>query len=155
MSEGPIYRDLLVQVTKTLIELGYNFVGYKSDRGGKFASEFRAKDSTLPFMLVAKGSQIMGDIISMQKELIDAWKGPIVLAWLQPGIPHLQWFVYDPRVVPYVEHEVNYYGEYAIPMENFSIFLGKRWNPLENVSLSQVWEQVKKETVNKKGLEAF
>lgn len=151
MSE-PVHGDLLERVTRTLQELGHTFTEYKRDRNGKYAAQFRAKGSGLPFIVVAKGSQIMGDTISFHRTLLETWKAPIVLAWLQPGLAYLQWYVYDPSGIMVAEYMVNFRD--GVEMVNFSIFLGVRWDPLTQ-GLQEVWDAVKRKSRQHLGRENY
>jgi len=124
---------------------GFHVKESRRDAGGKYTYIMATPEQKLPFALVAKGSEIMGEIVSVQKKLVDTWRGSIVLGWLPPGGP-LMFFVFNPAEcltnTKYVKPRKNWKDPGPVLMWNFSIYLGKRWAHLEE-PLEPVWEAVK------------
>lgn len=140
---GPKRGDLLIKAVHYLRGLGYRFVSYLNGGVGNYAAKMVNVDG-FPFMLVAKGSALMGDIISFQKTLVKGWKGPIVLAWKPVEETFFMLYCFDPTQILIEQRFENVRG---VEMINFSIRLGKRWipnpDPVTNVSINRVWSLIK------------
>lgn len=146
------HGDLLINVTKSLKARGYTEREKHRDARGIYAAIMETPEK-LPFALVAKGSDIMGEVVSVQKELLELWRAPLVLAWLPPGNTELLFYVFSPdECLTSRRFFKPYENMRYVPMINFSIYLGKRWKPLEE-SLESIWNQVK--TKAKEQLDAY
>ena len=137
------HGDLLFKVVKNLKARGFTEREKHRDARGTYAAIMETPEK-LPFALVAKGSDIMGEIVSVQKELLEIWNAPLVLAWLPPGEEKVQFYVFNPADCLTNQHFFKSYENERLgsSMWNFSIYLGKRWKPLEE-SLESKWNKVK------------
>jgi len=144
----PKHGDLLVRVMRLLTARDFKVRESRRDAGGTYTYIMATPKENLPLALVAKGSEIMGEVVSVQTKLMDTWHAPILLAWLPPGEPFpdgLLFFVFNPAEClsndnyfpPFRNHKEPGY----VPMWNFSIYLGERWDLEE--PLEPVWETVK------------
>jgi len=161
MSSGPEvhYGDLLERVTEDFRRKGFKFQRYIDDQYGKYGAVFTALQEPIPFVLVAKGSQaLQGDYVSFQRSLVEAWRGPIVLAWIPYEESPMRYLVFDPARILFELKRSKDQGlreawenEFRAGcwMINFSILIGRNWKPPEE-PLINVWNQVKEDTEAKK-----
>jgi hypothetical protein len=91
----------------------------------------------------------MGDIVSTQKDLLEDWHGPLVLAWKRPSDYAASYIVFDPEALMISKAFEN--DRFGVRMINFSIQLGHNWKIEE--SLTDVWQRLKKSRSAK--LDAF
>ena len=139
----PIQGDLLVQTRRTLESLGYKTTDALKDKTGKTYAFKMQAPTGLPLCLVAKGSELMGDTISTQQELLGSWHGPLVFAWKRPDDLAASFYVFDPEAVLASKTYVNARPcAPDVPMVNYSLSLGKVWK-IES-SLGDVWTLLKK-----------
>ena len=151
MSSEPIYGDLLENLVLELMQLGFKMKGYNTDETHqRFAAHLVATGEPLPFMLVAKGSKLFKEVVSTQRSLIETWKGPLVLGWIQGDSK--EFYVFDPEAILLREHWSNWLA--GVEFFNFSVFSGAIWQP-QTQSLNDVWQMLKKKTWNLKGLRAY
>ncbi len=69
-----------------------------------------------PFLLVAKGTQIWKDIISVHKKIVEEWNAPVVFAYARSQTDAVQFFVLDPIHIRQTKEFENTRGS---PMVNF------------------------------------
>lgn len=134
----PLDGNLLWGTVAELVSQGFKFLGYYSDEHGKYAARVLTAEN-FPFILVAKGSDLMGDIISFHKGLLEFWKSAIVLVWQPMNSSDKVYYVFDPSLCLENTRFENVRGS---DMCNFSIRLGKSWLPKKQ-NLSDLWKTVK------------
>lgn len=136
----PIQGDLLVTTRRILESLNHKAIEQLTDKTGKSYAVKMQTPSGLPFCLIVKGSELMGDIISTQQELLETWHGPLVLAWRRPDDLAATFYVFDPEAVLISKAFVN--ERFGVKMVNFSLQLGKVWKI--ETPLNEVWALLKK-----------
>jgi len=149
MEPEPHYGDLLEKTVDQLKQQGFKFQRYDRDSYGKYVAYMTATGEPLPFAMVAKGSgALYGEYVSTQKQLLESWKGPLVLAWKPLEDEPIQFHVFDPDRILLRRKQGEVRENRMRPgmvMLNFSLFLGIRWDPY-STPLSEVWKRVKAHT---------
>lgn len=148
---GPIHGDLLDRVMRSLKERGFIVEEARRDRGGVYCYIMMTPEDRFPFALVAKGSALMGEITSVQKELVDTWQSAILMAWLPPD-SELLFYLFNPHELLHSRIHIKPYANIKkepapAEMWNFSMKHGRRWHPLKE-KLSRVWKGVKGEKID-------
>lgn len=145
LDNQPKHGDLLVKLVRDFRARGYKFKGYMRDKRGKYACILHTPYKRLPFALVAKGSTVMesridGEVVSIQQELVDTWKGPIVLALLAEGMNVCTFRVFDSKTIK--GHVLWGNIRFQSNMYNFKFDLGVTW-VVGRDPLMQAWRKVK------------
>lgn len=137
----PLQVGLLQQAERQLKQFGHHAT-LKSwtDRHGCYAYLMQAKNSNLPFALVAKGSKFSSETVSIHKQLIENWQSAIVLAHREYIEAPLVFYVVDPVRVRLGVSVLN--ERLGAGMVNFNTALLHMWNPEKD--LLEMWEQIKK-----------
>ena len=138
----PKQGDLLVTVRRILESMNYQTLEHIKDQTGRtYAVKMQCPSSALPFMLVVKGSAIMKDIVSTQKELLENWHGPLLFAWKRKEDDAPKFYVFDPEEI--LRHEIWSNPRFGVKMVNFKLDLGRPWKIGEQ-GLDEVWVLVKR-----------
>jgi hypothetical protein len=135
--QEPLQGDLLIKHCCILQAKGFVLQGWRSDRYGKFAAIFK-DPSGFPFVLTSKGSDVWKGIVSMQKILLESWRGPMVLG-LQPiGVLEPIWYIFDSDLAINKSVGNNFYKE-DCEMINFPFSVLMAWNLEEPIQ--KAWER--------------
>lgn len=139
--EPPKQGDLLQKTVMLLKSAGHSIKEGRADRTGKTYTMIMQTQQNFPYALVCKGSEIMRDIVSFQEELLEEWKGPIILAWsLDETSP--DWFLFDPFEIWANKLFLN--ERFGVKMVNFRIGLGIGLQFPTDEEIMSAWGKLKK-----------
>jgi hypothetical protein len=139
----------VLSMFKKLVEGKFSKLEERSDSYGRYAIKYETSDK-LPFWVVGRGSTYT-DVVSVHKELLGLWQGPILLAW-HTEEEGWRFYLLSSQLVYQNEHWENEPPERpGVKMINFSIFIT---DPLESLDrIPEAWQKISTKTEAKKRMD--
>lgn len=137
----PLQLGILQEAERVLKQHGHTITRKVwMDKKGAYAYMMKSKVSNLPFALVAKGSEVWNDTISIHTDLLNNWQSAIVLAHRTLDYGEFTFYLIDPVRVCSGEQYIN--ERLGVSMTNFNVGLCHLWNCDRDIS--DYWQEIKR-----------